>query len=212
MSTFILKIIAVITMTIDHAGLLLFGDEPWMRAVGRIAFPLFAFFIAEGFRCTRNRRRYFLTVFSLGVFCQIVAEIFSPGEAWNVLLTFSLSLTLLCLLDKAKKDVRFLAAFGGGLIGVFFLTQYIAVDYGFFGVILPLFPALFENKWARLGAFAAGLAVLCTDSHPLQWYSMIAVFLLAFYNGKPGKYKMKYFFYIFYPLHLAILWGIRYLI
>ncbi len=212
MSTFILKIIAVITMTVDHAGLLLFGDEPWMRAVGRIAFPLFAFFIAEGFRCTRNRRRYFLTVFSLGVFCQIVAEIFSPGEAWNVLLTFSLSLTLLYLLDKSKKDVRFLAAFGGALIAVFVLTQYIAVDYGFFGVILPLFAALFENKWARLGAFAAGLAVLCADSHSLQWYSMIAVALLALYNGKPGKYKMKYFFYIFYPLHLAILWGIRYLI
>ena len=212
MSTFILKIIAAIAMTIDHAGLLLFGDETWMRAVGRLAFPLFAYFIAEGFRYTRNRRRYFFGILALGTFCQIVCEIFSPGEVWNVLLTFSLSIALLYLLDRSKEDARFLAAFGGGLILVFCFTKYIPVDYGFFGVLLPLFPALFEKKWARLGAFAIGLAVLCADSHPLQWISLSSLVLLALYNGKPGKYKLKYFFYIFYPLHLAVLWGIRYLI
>ena len=212
MSTFILKIIAAIAMTIDHAGLLLFGDETWMCAVGRLAFPLFAYFIAEGFRYTRNRRRYFFGILALGTFCQIVCEIFSPGEVWNVLLTFSLSIALLYLLDRSKEDARFLAAFGGGLILVFFFTKYIPVDYGFFGVLLPLFPALFEKKWARLGAFAIGLAVLCADSHPLQWISLSSLVLLALYNGKPGKYKLKYFFYIFYPLHLAVLWGIRYLI
>lgn len=212
MSTFILKIIAAIAMTIDHAGLLLFGDETWMRAVGRLAFPLFAYFIAEGFRYTRNRRRYFFGILALGTFCQIVCEIFSPGEVWNVLLTFSLSIALLYLLDRSKEDARFLAAFGTGLILVFFFTKYIPVDYGFFGVLLPLFPALFEKKWARLGAFAIGLAVLCADSHPLQWISLSSLLLLALYNGKPGKYKLKYFFYIFYPLHLAVLWGIRYLI
>ncbi len=212
MSTFILKIIAAIAMTIDHAGLLLFGDATWMRAVGRLAFPLFAYFIAEGFRYTRNRRRYFFGILALGTVCQIVCEIFSPGEVWNVLLTFSLSIALLYLLERSKADARFLAAFGTGLILVFFFTKYIPVDYGFFGVILPLFPALFEKKWARLGAFAVGLAVLCADSHPLQWISLSSLVLLALYNGKPGKYKLKYFFYIFYPLHLAVLWGISHLI
>ena len=212
MSTLILKIIAAIAMTIDHAGLLLFGDATWMRAVGRLAFPLFAYLIAEGFRYTRNRRRYFFGILALGTFCQIVCEIFSPGEMWNVLLTFSLSIALLYLLERSKADARFLAAFGTGLILVFFFTKYIPVDYGFFGVLLPLFPALFEKKWARLGAFAVGLAVLCADSHPLQWISLSSLLLLALYNGKPGKYKLKYFFYIFYPLHLAVIWGIRYLI
>lgn len=212
MSTFILKIIAALTMTVDHAGLLLFGNEPWMRIVGRIAFPLFAFFIAEGFRYTRDRRRYFFGILALGTVCQLVAAIFSPGEVWNVLLTFSLSLILLYLLDRSKADARFLAAFGAGLILVFFFTEYIPVDYGFFGVLLPLFAALFEKKWARLGAFAVGLTVLCLEYSSLQWYSMLSLVLLALYNGKPGKYKLKYFFYIFYPLHLAVLWGIRYLI
>lgn len=208
MSSLILKLIAALTMTIDHAGLILCGNETWMRAVGRIAFPLFAFFIAEGFRYTKNRRRYFLGIFALGVFCQIVCEIFSPGEAWNVLLTFSLSIALLSLLARARTDVRFLAAFGAALLTVFVLTRLVTVDYGFLGVILPLFPALFEKKWARLGAFAAGLFLLCADASSLQFYSLFAFPLLALYNGKRGKYKMKYFFYIFYPVHLAILWGI----
>lgn len=77
-------------------------------------------------------------------------------------------------------------------------------------MILPLFPALFEKKWARLGAFAAGLLLLCTQSSSIQFYSLFALVFLALYNGKRGKYKLKYFFYLFYPAHLAVLWAIRY--
>lgn len=92
MSTFILKIIAVITMTIDHTGMLLCGNETWMRAVGRIAFPLYAFFIAEGFRHTKNRLRYFLDIFVLGQLCQFAYEIVMPipNRKMNILITFSL--------------------------------------------------------------------------------------------------------------------------
>ena len=68
----ILKIIAAVTMLIDHAGLILFPEQHWMRIVGRIAFPLFAYCIAEGYRYTRHRLRYFLQIFLLGIGCQIV--------------------------------------------------------------------------------------------------------------------------------------------
>ncbi len=213
MSTFVLKIIAALSMLIDHAGLLLCGDELWMRTVGRIAFPLFAYFIAEGFRYTRNRLRYFLSIFVLGQLCQLAYEIVMPvqGRVLNILITFSLSLFLLYLLDRAKTDGRWLSVLGAALIGVYVFCEHISVDYGFFGVILPLFPALFDNKWARLGAFAFGLTALCVNAaSPTQYYSLFALVLLALYNGKPGRYKMKYFFYIFYPLHLAVLWGIVY--
>lgn len=212
MSTFILKIIAAITMTIDHAGLLLCGNETWMRAVGRIAFPLYAFFIAEGFRYTKNRLRYFLDIFVLGQLCQLAYEIVMPipNRTLNILITFSFSILLLYLMERAKESRRDLAVFGAALIGVFVFCRFIHVDYGFFGVILPLFPALFEKKWARLGAFAAGLLLLCTQSSSIQFYSLFALVCLALYNGKRGKYKLKYFFYLFYPAHLAILWAIRY--
>ena len=58
MSALILKLIASLSMLIDHAGLMLFNDNPTMRMIGRLAFPIFAFFIAEGFRYTKSKARY----------------------------------------------------------------------------------------------------------------------------------------------------------
>ena len=91
----ILKIIAAVTMLIDHAGLILFPEQHWMRIVGRIAFPLFAYCIAEGYRYTRHRLRYFLQIFLLGIGCQIVYYIAERDWYLGILLTFSLSILLM---------------------------------------------------------------------------------------------------------------------
>lgn len=212
MSALVLKLIAAFTMALDHAGLILFGNALWMRAVGRLAFPLYAFFIAEGFRFTKNRLRYFLSVFLLGVGCQIVCAIASPGEVLGVLITFSLSMLLMESVRRAKEDRRYrllcLAAFPAAAL----FCRFFPVDYGFAGVLLPLLPSLFQKRWARLSAFAGGLVLLCLQSSSVQWFSLLVLPLLLLYNGQRGRYKMKYFFYVFYPLHLAILWGIAYLI
>ena len=212
MSALILKLIAAVTMTVDHAGLILFGNALWMRLVGRLAFPLYAFFIAEGFRHTKNRLRYFLMIFLLGVGCQIVCAIADPGQVLGVLLTFSLSIALMALTEMAKKDHRFIFAVPLAIAAVYVFCHYVWVDYGFFGVLLPWFASLFEGKWNRLAAFAVGLSLLCVNAalsgnYP-QSMALLAIPLLALYNGKRGKYKMKYFFYIFYPLHLAVIWGL----
>ncbi len=215
MSALVLKLIAAFTMFIDHAGLIVFGNALWMRTVGRLAFPLYAFFIAEGFRHTKSRRRYFLTIFLLGVFCQAVAWIVEPGEILNVLLTFSVSIALMALLEKAKDEPLYFAAFMAALAATFFFCRYVDIDYGFFGIILPLFPAFFTDRRWRHGAFSLGLLLLCANSalkgNYLQSVSLLSALLLLFYNGERGRYKMKYFFYVFYPLHLALLWGIAYL-
>lgn len=76
MSANVLKMIALITMTIDHVGLMLLPDYEWMRAVGRIAFPIFAFMIAEGCRYTRDRKRYLSQIAILGIGMQIVFLLF----------------------------------------------------------------------------------------------------------------------------------------
>ena len=72
MSSFVLKLIAAVTMFIDHAGLLLFPDLEFMRILGRLAFPIFAFFIGEGCRYTSSKLKYFLRVSILGILCQAV--------------------------------------------------------------------------------------------------------------------------------------------
>lgn len=80
MSANVLKMIALITMTIDHVGLMLLPDYEWMRAVGRIAFPIFAFMIAEGCRYTRDRKRYVSQIAILGIGMQIVLFVVSGSQ------------------------------------------------------------------------------------------------------------------------------------
>ena len=237
MSSFILKLIAAVSMLCDHAGIILFPGVPVLRVIGRLAFPLYAFCIAEGFRYTRNRRRYFLRVFVLGILCQIVYTVAERDLYLGILLTFSFSIVLMALADCVKK------AFAGeksalselffrisgrewtnrtdravslgltvtAVLALMLLTSRITVDYGFFGILLPVSANLFEDRRMRIVSFACCLLAVAVSfgaSFRIQYWSLLALPLLLLYNGKPGRVRMKYFFYIFYPAHMAILYGI----
>ena len=218
----VIKIIAALTMLIDHAGLILFPGQYWMRIVGRIAFPLFAYCIAEGYRYTRHRLRYFLQIFLLGVGCQIVYYIAERDWYLGILLTFSLSIVLMELAKRCKaafqsedKKAAWLwgVAFFAAVLAVWGFTTVVAVDYGFVGVLLPVLAYLPEEVGLRKGLFIAGILALAVDQYlPAgyvgQFFGLLAVPFLCAYNGKPGKHRMKWFFYIFYPAHLALLYGI----
>lgn len=215
MSGFILKLIAAVTMLIDHAGLVLFPQAGWMRIVGRLAFPLFAFCIAEGFYYTRSRGKYFLRVFVLGVLCQLVYWFAAGDTLLGILIAFSVSILLMWLADRTKtafqkrEPIRYLLAVccALSLAVVFLFCTFFSVDYGFFGILLPVWISLFEDRHQRLAAMALGLLALCAAEGGItrQWWCLCALPIAALYNGKPGRYRMKYFFYIFYPAHLAIL-------
>ena len=218
MSSFVIKIIAAASMLIDHMGLLLFPQYRFMRILGRLAFPLYAFCIAEGFYYTRDRKRYFGQIFVLGLLCQIVYFIADGSMYLGVLIAFSLSILLMWTLDGVKnalaaKDgtMKAAAIFVLSLAAVAALCHFMTVDYGFVGILLPVLAFASDKKWVRLGLFSLGLAALCaviqvSGGLDVQWWAMAALPLLALYNGKPGKYRMKYFFYIFYPAHLAVLY------
>lgn len=224
MSGCILKLIAALSMLIDHAGLLLFPGAHWMRVAGRLAFPIYAYFIAEGFRYTRSRRRYFLRVFLLGAACQTVYTVADRTLYLGILLTFSFSILLMWLLDAARRAFRensrarvpLAAALLAALAAAALLCRFVTVDYGFFGILTPVLVSLFEDKYSRLAALSLGLAAVATAEllagSKAQLASALAVPLLALYNGKPGRYRLKYFFYIFYPAHLAVLQMIAWLL
>lgn len=215
MSGFILKLIAAVTMLIDHAGLVLFPHAGWMRIVGRLAFPIFAFCIAEGFHYTRSRGKYFLRIFLLGVGCQLVYWFAAGDTLLGILIAFSVSILLMWLVDRTKtafcksESIRYLLA--GlcvlALAATFLFCSVFTVDYGFFGILLPVWISLFDDRRYRLAAFTLGLLALCAAEGGVtrQWWCLGTVPILALYNGKPGRYRMKYFFYVFYPAHLAIL-------
>ena len=96
----ILKIIAAISMVIDHIGFMFFPDLLILRLIGRIAFPIFAVMIAEGAKYTKNKLRYFLTIFLLGVICQVVYYFFDDHSLYmSILITFSISILLIYILN-----------------------------------------------------------------------------------------------------------------
>ncbi len=228
----LLKIIAALSMTLDHIGVMLFPKVVLLRILGRLALPIFAFFIAEGCRYTKNRARYLGTLVVMASLFQIVYFLATKDDYLSIFVTFSLSVCLIYLLDACKKSftdekssnlfkIATVTAFLLALVGVYLLNLWARIDYGFWGCVLPLFASLFlgaKGKFAwlerlpcRVSAMAIPLLGLAL-ALPLrvQWYAFFALPLLLLYNGKRGKYKMKYFFYIFYPAHLVILYGIVY--
>ena len=99
-----LKILAMITMTCDHVGVMLFPHLQWLRIIGRLAMPIYAFMIAEGCRYTRDRKKYLLRLLSLGVLCQAVYLIAMGSLYMCILITFSISVCLINLLDQAERE------------------------------------------------------------------------------------------------------------
>ena len=153
-----LKIFAALCMVIDHVGLMFFPGRIIFRIIGRLAFPIFAFMIAEGAKYTKNKLRYFLLMFSLAAICQIVYFFFDNGSLYMcILVTFSISIVLIYALNWMKKclfssDCKLIYKivscfiFVGLLIGVYYLNKFVDIDYGFRGILVPVLASIPDLK------------------------------------------------------------------
>lgn len=214
-----LKILALIAMTCDHVGYQIFPQNGILRMIGRLAFPIFAYMIAEGAKYTKNRLRYFLQMFGLGFLCQAVYFFAMDSLYQCILITFSFSIVLIYALDHAMKKNRLEAwlLFALTFIAVFFLVEILPlllpntdyyVDYGIWGVLTPVFVFLGPHKFHKLALCAVPLIFLAVGFAGNQWIALFSLLLLALYNGKRGKLKMKNLFYVYYPLHLVVIYGV----
>ena len=214
-----LKIIALISMTLDHVGLQLFPDLVIFRILGRLALPIFAYMIAEGCRYTRNKWKYIGLTFAVGALCQLVYFVAMDSLYMCILITFTLSILLIYALMylESRRNILslllFLAVLGAELFIVEVLPVRIlsgtdfAIDYGQWGILLPVLVYMGRNKYTKLLLLSVGLFGLSKASpFAFQWYSFFALVPLFFYSGKRGKYKLKYLFYVYYPLHLGIIY------
>lgn len=215
-----LKFLAMLTMTIDHIGFILLPQYLILRIIGRLSMPIYAFMIAEGCRYTKNRAKYLLTMIAMAVLCQAVTFVATGSLYQCILVTFSLSISLIYLLDNAvrKRSVVVAVAAAAGLGAAYFLAEILPgllpgtdfdIDYGFVGIILPIFPFIGKTKWQKLVLTAIALVGLSLSSHWVQWFGLAALIPLALYSGKRGRASLKYLFYIFYPAHIAILYLIN---
>ena len=234
-----LKILAAVFMVIDHIGLMLFPHTIILRIVGRMSFPLFAFAISEGCRYTRNKTKHFLLIALCALACQIFYYFFSDGSlqmcvfvtfAWSVLLIYAMQFFKKTLFDGSPLSRQILSAllFLSTVFGAHAFCEAFVVDYGFWGCMLPVFASVFDfqripapEKTQKLDCLplrvlllGVGTLLMVISYLPvrLYFYAFLAIPLLLLYNGEKGSWRLKYFFYIFYPLHLAILQGIYWLI
>ncbi len=221
-----LKLIAILSMTLDHIGVHLFPGSDLFRILGRLALPIFAYMIAEGCRYTRNPRKYLLTILAVAALCQAVFFLAMGSLYQCILVTFLLSILMIQSLDRARKQRTGGTVFAAVLVwlAVFFVclglpkvlshTDF-AIDYGLWGVLLPVFIYLGQTQKEKFLLTSVGLILLALffrNLGAIQWFSLLSLPLLALYNGQRGKGRMKYFFYVYYPLHLAVIYGISLLI
>ncbi len=228
-----LKLLAALFMVIDHVGVILFPECLILRVIGRLSYPIFAFMIAEGCFYTKNKIKYFLFIFLLGVLCQVVYFIIDNSLDMGILITFSISVILIYALEKFQKtlckenfNIKFSIFYGliftSLVIADFLFCKCFDVDYGFWGTLAPVFVCAFRKEKGykdnahklpiHIFAFLIGLLILSADLGGIQFYSLFSILFLLMYSGKRGERNMKYFFYIFYPVHFIILHLINILI
>lgn len=210
-----LKLIAMISMVFDHVGDNFFPGQTWMRIVGRIAMPIFAFCIAEGFTHTRDRKKYLLRMGVFALVSELPFDLLTAGRLGfahqNVMVTFFLAILALLCYDRitgGRRSPGRVALGIGAVLAFMALALILRTDYSFYGVgLVFLFYVLREKKlWLR--NLAGMIYHALSQNVGIYLFGLLGFLPLFFYNGKKGR-GLKWLFYIFYPGHLLLLWLLK---
>lgn len=225
-----LKLIAIVTMFIDHTGATVIraivshpaiSSDPGLRAlwqqiydvsrdIGRIAFPIFCFLLVEGYLHTRNAWKYAQRLFLFALISEIPFDLALRGDWFypakqNVYFTLFIGLLVMIGINRITANGArnlFLAALP--IAAGMYLALWIDTDYNYKGVFL--IAILYLMRYTRLYQCIGGAAASAWEM-PAP-FAFLPVYL---YNGKRGL-SLKYFFYWFYPVHLMLLWAIQTLV
>ncbi len=216
-----LKIIAVLSMVIDHCAYFLMEHSTpiygVMRCFGRIAFPVFAFLIAEGFAHTRNRSRYFLTILGFAIISEIPWLLLNGYDGThNVMFTLAIGVAALAVFDRLCEHQTLCVI---AITLLLALAYWMGVDYDWRGVLMIVLFYMLRHQtiepWSDRYeiCFPSQAIRQIIFTLPLMIHYGVAGAILAslvifLYDGTRGHIKgavAKYSFYAFYPIHLIIL-------
>lgn len=204
--------IAVLAMIADHVGLIFFPEVLVLRIIGRLALPIFAFLIAEGYSKTHDVKKYLLR---LGIFALIshIPHTFALQSAGienpslNIFFTLFVGLLAIIAIEKCRSLV----------LKIIFVTSLLLIaevgmfDYGAYGVLL-IVGFSFLSSYYYLGISTIVISTLMyttlrynTTMGLLQPLSLLALFPILSYKNYLGIRISKWWFYWFYPVHLFIL-------
>lgn len=236
-TSFSLHIMAMLFMLCDHLWGTIVPGADWLTCIGRLAFPIFAFMIVEGYFHTKNLKKYVRRLLLFAILSEIPfnlalgSRIFYPIHQ-NVLWSFLISIGLIYWNEKVKEKQgwkRLLV--GAASVGIGYVAGLITfVDFYNAGILTVLvFYFMRSKKWwcyigqllclwyinfEMLGGFAYEVSIF---GEPLliarQGIALLALIPIWLYKGKQGYYskRLQYFYYAFYPVHLLILGVIKWL-
>ncbi len=215
LNSFALKCIAMVTMLIDHTGMMLFPQNMILRMIGRLAFPIYCFLLVEGAVHTSNWKKYLERLFLFALISEIPFNLAVAGAirypyAQNVFFTLFLGLAAILILkyqSKEEKRVIFTGIKGILVLALVLLAELISADYGAGGVIFILIFYVFRSQLLmKSTVFAAAVVFLYGG---IENFAILSLAPILCYNGKRGPGVLKYFFYIFYPAHLLLLYLLK---
>lgn len=205
LNSYHLKIIALLTMIVDHVGFIFFPDESYLRIIGRLAFVLYAFMLVEGFFYTKNFKKYFSKLTLWAILSEIPFDLAVHGEWFyiyqqNIFFTLLLGLSGMYFIEK-KKSIDFKIIWAVFFISAAYILQ---VDYSWYGLaIIFTFYYFRKNKIFSLVTIQALSLIASINILVFQLFAFLGFIPILMYNGKQGK-KMGNFYYSFYAVHLAV--------
>lgn len=217
-----LKYIAFLSMLIDHVnngivaplldgkGALLYISNIF-SILGRIAFPIFIFFVVEGFFKTKNTKKYLINLILFGIIAEVPFDIFTSkvfyNPNWNnIMFTLALCLVTVWIIDELKGKVKNKFLWYGISVVIVMafglLSMLLSLDYDYHAIILAYVFYIFYDR-PVMSAAIGYISII------KELYSFLGFAMTITYNGKRGK-QYKWFNYLFYPVHLLIIGIIRF--
>lgn len=212
MNNFVLKLIAITSMMIDHYGAIFAPDVEIYRYIGRLAFPIFCFLLIEGFIHTKDIKKYGQRLFVFAFISEIPFDLAFYGELGfkhqNIFFTLFIGLVMMHFLEKSKSNWDKVSIVSMAMIAAFIFV----VDYNIVGIIyilaFYLTKDMFRVKRIPLLVLVLSIVHLVFGgfTNITQHFALVSLPILFFYNGElgPANSWAKRFFYMFYPLHLGL--------
>lgn len=202
---------SMITPYLDGKGLLLHVSN-LLSILGRVAFPLFMFFLVEGFFKTRSRKKYLINLLIFGILSEVPFDLFTSRELFNknwnnIMFTLALSLITIWIVDEMKGRLAKKSKalwYGASVLVVAVMcavAMFFSLDYDYHAIIVAYLFYIFHEK-PLYGAALGYLSII------KELYSLLGFAATLTYNGERGK-QYKWLNYAFYPVHLLILGLLR---
>ena len=181
LTSFHLRLIAMITMFCDHGGRILFPDQKLFICIGRISFPIYCFLLVEGFYHTKSRMNYGLRLLVLGMISELpynfvlYGSLFFP-ERQNIFFTLLIGLLLMVMLERtARTEVQW-----GWTIAAMGIAWLLRVSYSYWGILHIVFFYYFRNSLLKKTGATVALSLL--NSNPKQYFSSFSIIPKSLYN------------------------------